>query len=204
MALSTVSRVIVAPQEGHNGRAQTVTLARGLLDLDEPPQYTTLPRPARWQSGYAGACKAPYVGSIPARASKPTHGRSTREPAWACKDRCGGCRLSSDPHLSGPPPDTPRRPACPLASGWRRWAWRSRPGKKQRGFSDIAAPILLPITIFGKFPIEIPLLGLNVLLSQALAGVLPVPGSGTRARSGIGPSGQLLVSSALRNRAPGV
>ena len=25
--------------------------------------------PARWQSGYAAACKAVYVGSIPARAS---------------------------------------------------------------------------------------------------------------------------------------
>ncbi len=26
--------------------------------------------PARWQSGYAGDCKSPYIGSIPVRASK--------------------------------------------------------------------------------------------------------------------------------------
>jgi hypothetical protein len=25
--------------------------------------------PARWQSGYAGDCKSPYIGSIPVRAS---------------------------------------------------------------------------------------------------------------------------------------
>ena len=29
-----------------------------------------LERPVRWQSGYAEACKASYVGSIPARTSR--------------------------------------------------------------------------------------------------------------------------------------
>ena len=36
-------------------------------------RYSSSTLPARWQSGYAGACKAPYVGSIPARASIRLH-----------------------------------------------------------------------------------------------------------------------------------
>ncbi len=44
--------------------------------LDPPVAALLLSRPsmrlqARWQSGHAGDCKSPYVGSIPARASSP-------------------------------------------------------------------------------------------------------------------------------------
>ena len=42
---------------------------------------------ARWQSGYAGACKAPYVGSIPARASNLPKPAEARRPAGYFRPR---------------------------------------------------------------------------------------------------------------------
>ena len=46
-------------------------------------------RSARWQSGYAAACKAVYVGSIPARASKYPSSISRAVPCSKARSDAG-------------------------------------------------------------------------------------------------------------------
>jgi hypothetical protein len=81
------------------------------------------PSPARWQSGYAGDCKSPYIGSIPVRASTRLRQNTERmrRPTAHSSGRPLGLALAGpvthplrySPPASVPPSEEPFPPSAP-------------------------------------------------------------------------------------------